>query len=35
MELQEEEEEEEEKVKKRHCYNMVTYGLPNLIVTQM
>jgi len=28
-------EEPEEKIKKRQWYNMVTYGLPNLIVTQI
>ena len=26
---------EEEKIKKRQWYNMVTYGLPNLMVTQL
>ena len=28
-------EDEEDKVKKRQWYNMVTYGLPNLMLTQM
>ena len=28
-------EDEEDKMKKRQWYNMVTYGLPNLMLTQM
>lgn len=31
----EEPQDEEDPVKKRNGYNMITYGLPNLIITQL